>query len=93
MRDATVTMTRYDPPNAMEFQTRSGGLETHTVLDCVALSRSRTRISMVLELQPKTLSARLLVQSLKLAKGNITKKFRVRAADYAKDLEDRLRQA
>lgn len=92
MREAKVVLTRYDPPNAMVFHTVSGGLETHTVVDCVALSRSRTRISMEVALQPKTLSARLLVQSLKLAKGSITKKFRVRAADYAKDLEDRLKQ-
>ncbi|MFZ5965311.1 SRPBCC family protein [Thalassococcus sp. BH17M4-6] len=91
MRDADVTLTRYDPPNSMEFNTLSGGLETRTVVDCVALSRSRTRVSLVATLQPKTLSARLLVQSLKLAKGNLNKKFRVRAADYAKDLEDRLK--
>lgn len=93
IREAVVTLSKYDPPNSMEFHTLSGGLETHTVVDCVALSRSRTRISVVIEMQPKTLSARLLVQSLKLAKGNLNKKFRVRAADYAKDLEDRLRQA
>ncbi|MDU8910442.1 SRPBCC family protein [Aestuariicoccus sp. MJ-SS9] len=90
-REAEVTMTEYDPPQAMVFQTISGGLETRTELEFVALSRSRTRITMSVHLQPKTLSARLLVQSMKLARGNINKRFRVRMADYAKDLEARLK--
>ncbi|WP_146586925.1 SRPBCC family protein [Puniceibacterium confluentis] len=91
-RDAAVTLTRYEPPQAMAFQTVSGGLEAQTRIDLVALSRSRTRISLVVDLQPKTLSARLLVQSMKLARSNLSKKFQLRAADYAKELEDRLKR-
>lgn len=91
VREAEVTMTDYDPPQQMQFHTISGGLETHTAMEFVALSRSRTRITMTVVLQPKTLSARLLVQSMKLARGNINKRFRVRMADYAKDLEARLK--
>ncbi len=54
-----------------------------------SLSRSRTRIMVALELKPQNLSARLLVQSLKLAKNSLTKKFKKRVGDYAKDMEDR----
>ncbi|KMK68152.1 SRPBCC family protein [Puniceibacterium sp. IMCC21224] len=91
MRDATVTLAQLDPPQMMQFRTVSGGLETETRLELVSLSRTRTRISVAVEMQPKTLSARLLVQSMRLAKSNITKRFRVRAADYARDLELRLK--
>jgi hypothetical protein len=92
MRDATITLTTYDPPNQLVFDTVSGGLETQFALDVVALSRNRTRINLNVRLKPSTLSARLLVQSLKIARGSLNKRFRVRVAEYAKDLEDRLRR-
>lgn len=91
-REAKITLTEYDRPNSMIYHTVSGGLEARTKVDFVALSRSRTRVGMAVTLEPKTLSARLMVQSMKLAKGNLEKRFRVKMADYAKDLEDRLKR-
>ena len=61
-------------------------------LDLVALSQQRTRMAIVLNLKPKTLSARLLIQSMKLAKANLTKRFKLKVAAYAKSLEDRHRR-
>ncbi|MDJ0821085.1 MAG: SRPBCC family protein [Paracoccaceae bacterium] len=90
-RTADVTLSDFTPPEQLVFDSVTGGLETHTRIECVALSRGRTRISIVTVLQPKTLSARLLVQSLKLAKSSISRKFSNRMAVLAKDLEDRLR--
>jgi hypothetical protein len=58
-------------------------------VELVALSRGRTRLSVELELKPRSISARLLVQSLKLARANLNKKFHLRMADYARELEDR----
>ena len=40
-----------------------------------------------LEVKPNSLSARLLVQSMKLAKSNLTKRFKVAVADYAETIE------
>ncbi|WP_136440780.1 SRPBCC family protein [Pacificoceanicola onchidii] len=90
-RDADITLTDFAVPEQMVFQSVSGGLEAQTRIETVALSRSRTRINLVTELMPKTLSARLLVQSLKLAKGGIDKRFRHRMATFARDLELRLK--
>jgi uncharacterized protein YndB with AHSA1/START domain len=92
-RDAVITLTDCIPSEKLVFDTVSGGLEAQAVVDCVALSRGRTRISLHSELIPKTLSARLLVQSLKLAKGGVEKRFRRRMAGFAKDLETRLKSA
>lgn len=89
-RQAHITLTTYDKPENMVFHTVTGGLEMDFALDVVALSRGRTRINVTSVLAPKTLSARLLVQSLKLAKGGIDKRFRKRMADLASGLEARL---
>jgi len=61
-------------------------------VDLVALSRGRTRLSVDLALEPRSISGRLMVQSLKLARNNLTKRFRLRVADYAVDLEDRYKR-
>lgn len=92
MRNADITLSEYSPPERMVFDSVSGGLEVQLVIDLVALSRTRTRVAIMSEFKPKTLSARLLVQSLKLAKGGVDKRFRSRMAGLAKDLEDKLKR-
>jgi uncharacterized protein YndB with AHSA1/START domain len=90
-READITLKECTVPDKLMFHSKVGGLESETCIEMVALSRARTRVNIVSELQPKTLSARLLAQSLKLAKGGIDKRFRKRMAMFAKDLENRLR--
>jgi uncharacterized protein YndB with AHSA1/START domain len=91
-REAEISLTEYTAPERIAFHSVSGGLETGFTLDLIALSRSRTRINVATELMPKTLSARLLVQSLKLAKGGLDKRFRQRMAALARDLEARVQR-
>lgn len=91
-RKADIKLTSYSAPEQMVFHNRTGGLDVEMQVDCVALSRSRTRINIVAELSPQTLSARLLVQSLKLAKGGVDKRFSKRMAGLAKDLENKLKR-
>ncbi|MCF6329308.1 MAG: hypothetical protein L3J02_05870, partial [Henriciella sp.] len=76
-------------PNTMRFDAESQGLNGVLNLELLALSSGRTRLSVKLNLAPKTLPARLLVQSLKLAKSNLNKRFKWRVAEYAKKVEDR----
>lgn len=91
-RQLNIEMTEYEPPHGMRFHSVAQGLETDMKVELVALSRGRTRLSIDLELKPKSISARLLVQSLKLARTNLNKKFHLRMADYARDLEDRAKR-
>lgn len=91
-RHLDIRMVEYEPPNAMRFHSVAQGLEADLRVELLALSRNRTRLSLDLELKPRSISARLLVQSLKLARTNLNRKFHLRMADYARDLEDRARR-
>ncbi len=88
-RDLMLELVDYDPPEAMRFTSDSHGLAGVFELDLMALSPRRTRMSVALELSPKTLSARLLMQSLKLARTSLTKRLKLKVADYARQMEDR----
>ena len=88
-RRMQVELAEYEPPNAMRFLSTAPSIHGELWLELVALSRGRTRLSMEGELKPQNLSARLIVQSLKLAKSNVTKRFEVRVASFARDMEDR----
>lgn len=67
----------------------SGGIEVVSVLDLIALSKDRTRMELSTNIKPKSLSARVLVQSLKLTRGSVERKFNRRFADAAATLEAR----
>lgn len=90
-REAKITLSDYSPAQRMVFDMVSGGLEINSILEFTALSRTHTRIGINIDLQPKTLSARLMVQSMKLMRGGLEKRFRKRMVTMADTLEARLR--
>ncbi|WP_299613096.1 SRPBCC family protein [uncultured Tateyamaria sp.] len=92
-RELDLELSRYDAPNEMVFDVASPGMTGTFTVELLALSRSRTRMALALHIAPLTLSTRLFVQSLKLAKSSLTKRFKLRVADYAKTLEDRLQRS
>jgi hypothetical protein len=92
-RNVALKLVRLDAPQALQVDFASPSIEGEMVIDLLAMSRNRTRMTLAIELRPKTLSARLMVQSLKLARANITKRFALRVAEFAKDIEDRMRGA
>ncbi len=88
-RELDVTLVKYDPPNEMRFEAVSPGLNVECWIELIALSRKRTRLKLHADLKPQNLSARLLVQSLKLAKTNLTKRLQIRLTDYAQGIQER----
>ncbi|MFC6582897.1 SRPBCC family protein [Sulfitobacter aestuariivivens] len=88
-RELELEMVTLDRPNEMVLESMSPGLIGQMSFEMMALARNRTRLLVQLELKPLTLSARLLVQSFKLAKTSLTRKYKARVADYAKGMEER----
>ena len=88
-RDLEMEMTRFERPNEICVLSSISGIDGTGQIELLALSRNRTRVSVVFELKLTNLSTRLLVQLLKLAKNSLTKRYRLRVAEYAKSIEDR----
>lgn len=91
-RQVEVEVITFEKPSEMVMECRSDGLLCLMTVELVALSKSRTRIGVSFDIKPLNLSARLLVQSLKLGKTALTKKYKLRVAEYAKSLEDRYKK-
>ena len=92
-RKMNAKISRLEAPNELQLTTVANGLDGNTSVELVALSRARTRISVAIELKPQSLSARLLLQSLKLAKSNLTRKFKIRVADFSEGVEESYRKS
>lgn len=88
-RTSDIVLSEFSPASRMVFDSATGGLETRFEVDLMELSRVHTRGTTTATLVPKTLSARLLVQSMKLAKSKIARRYAVRMAQFARDVEER----
>jgi hypothetical protein len=91
-RKAEATLTVLDQPQALTIDSASDGLNPSTEIELLALSQTRTRVLVSFDLRAKTLTAHLLVQSLKLAKTKVTKRFNGRVLGFAEEIEDRYRR-
>lgn len=84
-----VTLSSYDGPNQMLFDIESPNFQGSFLAELVSLSPRRTRMRLELDLRPQTLSARLLMQSARLAKKTLNRRYKTRIAHFASDLEER----
>lgn len=89
MRSVNARMTQFEAPNGFAADTVSGGLSGKLTLELLSLSPRRTRMNVAIDLKPNTLSARLLIQSLKFAKGNVSRRFSNRVWQFAQDIEQK----
>ena len=90
-RQMKAVVTAWDPPNGYAVQSTSSGIEGTVLVELVPLSRGRTRLSLSIELVPKTIAARIMVQSLRLARGTLQRRLDLRMSDYASDIVERYR--
>lgn len=91
-RRIMTKLLEYVPPILMQFEARSDAFEADFRVELVALSRARTRVGVTLELKARTLSARLMMQSARLAKNRLNRRFKKRVAAYLLEVEERHRR-
>lgn len=87
-RDIVAEVVTYCDPTNLVVAAKSGGLDMVLTADVVALSPKRTRLSLSYDIKPQTLSARILVQSIKFAKGTLDRRFDRKIDQYGATMSD-----
>ncbi|SEK77719.1 hypothetical protein [Pacificibacter marinus] len=82
-RDIDARIAEFDSPNVLVACAKSGGLDMTLSIDLVPLSSVRTRIMLGYDVRPQTLSARILVQSVKFAKASLQRRFDKRVGKFS----------
>lgn len=87
-RDISAEVTKIKKPSELQIDAVSGGLEMALSAELIALSPKRTRVILGFDARPKTLSARILVQSVKFAKNTLQMRFEKRVKKFARHIEE-----
>lgn len=88
-RQVRIEVTDVMPPEQIEMENSSAGIIAFSRLNLIRLSPGETRLAVRVKLKPQTLSARLIVQSLKLTRPAVTRRFTARIEKIGAQLEDR----
>ncbi|MGH1576555.1 SRPBCC family protein [Planktotalea sp.] len=86
-RKIDAEMVEYCEPENFCLQLQSEEVTALAHVELMPLSKGRTRASVSVELKPISLAGRLLVQSLRLGKARLDKKFKKKAGDFVRNLE------
>lgn len=91
-REATVTVAEALPPVRLHIITQIGAIEAHGDLQFFEMGRNRCQMRAHVGLIPHTMSARLLVQSLRLSRHRITQRLHGALLQFARKAERRNRR-
>ena len=86
LQNLEAELVTIDPGQGYAIEGKVSGVICMSVVDLVPLSKSRTRMFVSIDLRPTTLSSRLFVHSLKLAKGTISRRFKARVSQFATEI-------
>ncbi|GGA05751.1 SRPBCC family protein [Neptunicoccus cionae] len=87
-RNFEIELTEFRPDNLLKFMVVASGIEANVTMEAMALTRKQSRIKATTVLKPKSISARLILQSAKLAKNSMNRKFNHRFWTYANYIEN-----
>ncbi len=88
-RNITLKLDSMDPEGMIGFTAGSTQAEGVMQLELVAMAPKRSRAFITVNVVPKSFTAKLLVQSLKLAKSRVDRSLAQRAQLFAQEIEDR----
>jgi len=85
-RHMTVELIEIINDEILVYRLDGSGLAGTFSLDLLALSPRKTRVAVALEFKPKNLTGRLLMQSLRILKPNLNRRFQARIRETARVL-------
>ncbi len=88
-RNIELTLDNYNPVENLSYLCVSKSLNATVDFTVIPLSKTETRLKASIYVQAKSLSARVALQSARLAKKTLDRKFDGRMHDFAKKIEDK----
>ncbi len=92
-RRLAVRLIALEPPASLGFSGTGNSLDGMAGIDLLQLAARRTRLSITLDVRPRTIGARLVMQSLRLAKSSLNRRFADRVGQVCAEIESRYRQS
>lgn len=89
-RQLQIRLQRLERPTHLAASFTSTPVEGSGLMELIELGPNRTRMMITVEVKPRTLAARIMLQSLKLARGRVNKRFNQRLSQLARMIESRL---
>lgn len=91
MREVTIRLDALQPKSAMGLTGISRLADAVMAIEVMDLGATHTRMQARLDITPKTMAARIYVQSLRLARSRVERSFAQRIAQLAAEIENRYR--
>lgn len=88
LRHSDIRVVGYEADEQLALRGEGDGLTARVKLELVSLSDRQTRISAIIDLTPATMKARLLVQSLKLARSSLEQRLEQRLQRFGHRVEE-----
>lgn len=88
-RHISAEITEFDRPNGYRVQSVASTIDADLVVDLLPLSKGRTRLSVTMTLSAKNLGAKLMLQSLKVARSTLNGRFSNRVEKFAAEVADK----
>ena len=88
LRHSEIRVVGFESGEQLALRGEGDGLTARVKLELVPLSDQQTRISAIVELTPATIKARLLVQSLKLARSSLEQRLEQRLQRFGHRVEE-----
>lgn len=90
IREIDIELQEYTPQKQIKLTFESTSIGALVVIDVMALTKKQTRMKVALKVTAHSISARLVLQSAKLAKNSIKRKFNHKVWSYANYIENTL---
>jgi carbon monoxide dehydrogenase subunit G len=90
-RNLELMLDNYTPSDTLSYICKAKSINAVVKFDVIPLSPTETRLRAVVTVQAKGLSARIALQSAKLAKKTLDRKFDARMRDFANNIGEKCR--
>ncbi|MEL6169633.1 MAG: SRPBCC family protein [Pseudomonadota bacterium] len=87
-RALDVFIETVEPTERCTALTLTSGVECRLEARLIALSPAETRMMVSIDMRPRTMAGRMFLQTLKLAKSTLAKRFEDRVAAFATEIGD-----